>query len=175
MYIYIHTDVVLFDQADSQLILRESAQCSKADESSFQNINLHKYFNTNNLWVRLDLLRDLMQRKGGIVPLPTILNSKTVDPQLDTSTAVFQLETAMGAAIECFDGAIAVCVTRERFAPVKKCSDLLLLRSDSYIVDPNSSVLVLSPNCAEGKFMLFNVIILNFIEPQCVHFDEMFV
>jgi UDP-N-acetylglucosamine pyrophosphorylase len=138
-------------QADSQLILRESAQCAKADEASFQNINLHKYFNTNNLWVRLDLLRELMRQKGGFVPLPTILNSKTVDPQSDSSAAVFQLETAMGAAIECFDRAIAVCVTRERFAPVKKCSDLLLLRSDAYIVDPNSSVLVLSPSCAGGE------------------------
>lgn len=41
---------------------------------------------------------------------------------------VWQLETAMGAAIECFSGAAAVCVSRDRFAPVKKCSDLLLLR-----------------------------------------------
>lgn len=53
----------------------------------------------------------------------------------------------MGAAIECFAGAGAVCVPRSRFAPVKKCSDLLLLRSDAYLVDPLTSVLVLSPRC----------------------------
>ena len=88
-----------------------------------------------------------MEVKGGFVPLPTILNSKTVDPQQDTSTPVFQLETAMGAAIECFPGASAVVVPRSRFAPVKKCSDLLLLRSDAYIVD-SQNVLVLSPACA---------------------------
>ena len=52
----------------------------------------------------------------------------------------------MGAAIECFKGAGAVCVPRSRFAPVKKCSDLLLLRSDAYLVDA-SSVLVLNPKC----------------------------
>jgi phosphoglucomutase len=132
--------------ADNQLILRESAQCSKADEPKFQDTSLHQYFNTNNLWVRLDLLKVLMEAKGGFVPLPTIFNSKTVDPQQDSSTAVFQLETAMGAAIECFAGAGAVRVPRSRFAPVKKCSDLLLLRSDAYIVDA-SSVLVLSPKC----------------------------
>lgn len=56
------------------------------------------------------------------------------------------MQTAMGAAIECFPGAGAVCVSRARFAPVKKCSDLLLLRSDAYEVDA-SSVLVLSPKC----------------------------
>jgi phosphoglucomutase len=135
--------------ADGRLILRESAQCAKEDEGAFQDVSHHKYFNTNNLWVRLDLLKALMDAQGGFVPLPTIFNGKTVDPQQDTSTPVFQLETAMGAAIECFEGAGAVCVSRDRFAPVKKCSDLLLLRSDAYMVDENN-VLVLNPRC-NGK------------------------
>ena len=74
---------------DGQFILRESAQCAKADEAKFQDVHLHKFFNTNNLWVRLDTLKELMDSKGGFVPLPTILNSKTVDPQLDSSTPVF--------------------------------------------------------------------------------------
>ena len=67
--------------SDGQLILRESAQCAKEDEAAFQNVNTHQYFNTNNLWVRLDLLKALMESKGGFVPLPTLLNGKTVDPQ----------------------------------------------------------------------------------------------
>ena len=86
--------------SDQQLILRESAQCAKADEPSFQDINKHKFFNTNNLWVRLDLLKTLMVEKGGFVPLPTILNGKTVDPQQDTSTAVWQLEVIENDNIE---------------------------------------------------------------------------
>lgn len=53
---------------------------------------MHRFFNTNNLWVRLDLLKELMDARGGFVPLPTILNGKTVDPQLDSSPAVLQLE-----------------------------------------------------------------------------------
>lgn len=132
--------------SDGQLLLRESAQCAKDDDASFQDITKHQFFNTNNLWVRLDMLKALMDSRGGFVPLPTILNGKTVDPQQDTSTPVWQLETAMGAAIECFPGAAAVCVSRSRFAPVKKCSDLLLLRSDAYLVDA-SNVLVLNPAC----------------------------
>ena len=38
----------------------------------------------------------------------------------------------MGAAIEVFDGATTVTVTRERFIPVKTTNDLLLVRSDCY-------------------------------------------
>lgn len=132
--------------SDNQMLLRESAQCADKDEKMFQDITRHKFFNTNNLWVRLDLLKEMMEAKGGFVPLPTILNSKTVDPQLGDSTPVYQLETAMGAAIECFNGSGAVVVPRSRFAPVKKCSDLLLLRSDAYFVNDNN-VLQLNPAC----------------------------
>lgn len=78
--------------ADNQLILRESAQCAKEEEDMFQDITKHQFFNTNNLWVRLDLLKELMSSKGGFVPLPTIFNGKTVDPQQDSSTPVIQLE-----------------------------------------------------------------------------------
>jgi hypothetical protein len=63
-----------------------------------------------------------------------IVNKKTVDPKDPASQKVVQLETAMGAAIECFQGASAVVVPRSRFAPVKKCDDLLLLRSDAYVI-----------------------------------------
>ncbi|CAM9937518.1 unnamed protein product, partial [Heterosigma akashiwo] len=100
----------------------------------FQDITRHQYFNTNNLWIRLDKLKEAIDAAGGLIPLPMIKNAKTVDPQDGNSTPVFQLETAMGAAIECFAGAGAVVVPRNRFAPVKKCNDLLMLRSDAYVV-----------------------------------------
>ena len=35
--------------SDAQLILRESAQCSKSDEAAFQDITRHQYFNTVGL------------------------------------------------------------------------------------------------------------------------------
>jgi hypothetical protein len=66
--------------------------------------------------------------------LPVIANAKTVDPRDSTSTAVIQLETAMGAAIGCYPDAAAVEVPRVRFAPVKTTADLLALRSDAYII-----------------------------------------
>merc|ERR1712039_839811 len=61
-------------------------------------------------------------------------NDKTVDPRNKGSTKVIQLETAMGAAISCFKGATALLIPRTRFAPVKKCDDLIALRSDAYVV-----------------------------------------
>jgi len=121
--------------------------CLDEDEAAFQDINKHRYFNTNNLWIRLDKLKEIIDKFGGFVPLPMIKNSKTVDPKDDNSQKVLQLETAMGAAIECFQGASAIVVPRTRFAPVKKCDDLLLLRSDAYIINEECRP-VLNPNCS---------------------------
>jgi len=133
-------------KSDEHLVLRESAMCADEDEESFQDVNKHKFFNTNNLWIRLDKLGEIVEKYGGFIPLPMIKNKKTVDPKDDTSTKVLQLETAMGAAIELFEGASAVVVPRSRFAPVKKCNDLLLLRSDAYVVTDDYRV-KLNPRC----------------------------
>jgi phosphoglucomutase len=131
---------------DKQLILRESAMCADEDEGAFQDITKHRFFNTNNLWIRLDKLKEIVDKFGGFIPLPMIKNNKTVDPKDDSSQKVVQLETAMGAAIECFEGATAIVVPRTRFAPVKKCDDLLLLRSDAYQITEEYTT-VLNPAC----------------------------
>jgi len=133
---------------DGQNILREAAQCADEDEGDFQDITKHRFFNTNNLWIRLDKLKEEIDKAGGFIPLPMIKNAKTIDPKDDASTKVIQLETAMGAAIECFAGSGAVCVPRERFAPVKKCGDLLTLRSDCYVVTEDAR-LVTAPGVGE--------------------------
>ena len=117
---------------DGRLLLRESAQCPAADETQFQDITRHQFFNTNNLWIRLDHLKAELEKCGGVLPLALITNSKTVDPRDAASPKVIQIESAMGAAIECFTKANAVLVPRSRFAPVKTTSDLLALRSDAY-------------------------------------------
>lgn len=119
-----------------KLLLRESAQCPEADRAAFQDIRRHQFFNTNNLWIRLDALREYLANHDGLVPLPLIKNAKTVDPRNKQSTPVLQLETAMGAAIECFENTGAIVVPRSRFSPVKTTSDLLALRSDAYELTP---------------------------------------
>lgn len=114
------------------LVLREVAQCPKEELALFQDIALFRYFNTNSLWVHLPTLRRVLDERGGVLGLPLIVNEKPVDPADETSPRVFQLETAMGAAISVFDGARALRVPRERFVPVKTTNDLLALWSDLY-------------------------------------------
>ena len=121
-------------RSDGRLILRESAQCPQPDEAAFQDIARHRFFNTNNLWIRLDRLKEALDANGGLIPLPMIRNEKTADPRDPKSSKVFQLETAMGAAIESFEGAAAIAVGRDRFAPVKTTSDLLIIRSDACVL-----------------------------------------
>ncbi len=122
-------------RSDRHYLLRELAQCPDEDLSEFQNITRHRYFNTNSIWLRLDALTSALRHAGGLLPLPLIRNEKNVDPRDKNSPLVYQLETAMGAAIECFEGSMAVDVPRSRFAPVKTTSDLLAIRSDSYELD----------------------------------------
>ncbi|MCV4655782.1 UTP--glucose-1-phosphate uridylyltransferase, partial [Escherichia coli] len=74
---------------------------------------------------------------------------KTVDPADPSSTPVIQVESAMGAAIEVFEGAGALCVPRSRFVPVKTTNDLLVLRSDVYELTDDSRVVA----CAEPPFV----------------------
>ncbi len=75
-----------------------------------------------------------MRERGNHLGLPLIRNSKTLDPQDPTSPTVYQLETAMGAAIGVFEGAKAMRVPRQRFAPVKTTNELLAVRSDAYVL-----------------------------------------
>jgi UTP--glucose-1-phosphate uridylyltransferase len=119
---------------DGRLALRESAQCPEDEHQEFQDVELYKYFNTNTLWVNLVALKRLLDERDGILGLPMIVNRKTVDPRDGSSPRVFQLETAMGAAISSFPDAQALRVPRTRFAPVKTCDDLLGLRSDAYVL-----------------------------------------
>ena len=117
-----------------RLVLREIAQTPDADLTAFQDIRRHKYFNTNNVWIHLPALKKALQRKKGILGLPMIRNRKTLDPRNADSPPVFQLETAMGAAISVFDKAGAIHVPRTRFIPVKTTNDLLAIRSDNYVL-----------------------------------------
>jgi UTP--glucose-1-phosphate uridylyltransferase len=119
---------------DGGYVLRETAQTPKEDLDALQDIGRHRYVNTNNLWIDLEALRRVMAEREGVLGLPLIVNRKTVDPSDKSTPEVFQLETAMGAAIGVFDGARPIAVPRTRFSPVKTTEDLLALRSDAYVV-----------------------------------------
>ena len=117
----------LAEDKEGKLILREVAQCPEEETKEFQNIELYRYFNTNNIWIDLKALKAKFVETNNVMLLPLIVNPKKVG-----DTDIIQLETAMGAAINLFKGAQALVVPRTRFAPVKKTNDLLTVWSDFY-------------------------------------------
>lgn len=121
---------------DDTLRLLEIAQVPKDRVNDFKSVKTFKYFNTNNLWIKLDAINRVIS--DGSLSMEIIVNPKT----LGDGVPVVQLETAIGAAMKCFDRGVGVRVPRSRFLPVKKTSDLLLVMSDLY--DLQHGALVMS-------------------------------
>ncbi len=127
-------------KSDGRLILRDTAQTAPEEMHFFTDEFVHPFFHTNNLWFDLERLYAALTERGAVLGLPLIRNIKNVDPTDPTSPEVFQIETAMGAAIEVFEGATAIVVGRDRFLPVKTTNDLLLLRSDAYELEEDGAL-----------------------------------
>lgn len=119
-------------RTDGRIVLRETAQTAPADLAALADLERHRYCSTNNLWFDLAAMKQALDVREGILGLPLIRNVKTLDPADAKTPKVVQVETAMGAAIEVFEGAALVEVGRDRFVPVKTTNDLLVLRSDVY-------------------------------------------
>jgi UTP--glucose-1-phosphate uridylyltransferase len=119
-------------RADGRLVLRETAQTSPDDMAALQDLDRHRFCNTNNLWVDLPALQAQLEATDGVLDLPLIRNVKTVDPGDASTPQVVQIESAMGSAVQAFAGARSLLVERDRFVPVKTTNDLLVLRSDVY-------------------------------------------
>jgi len=155
--------------ADGRLALRESAQCPAEAADAFQDVNRYSYFNTNNLWVHLPALARLLAEHDGFLPLPTVVNRKTLDPKDPASDPVFQLETVMGTAISLFHRAAAVRVPRSRFSPVKNTNDLLGVRSDAFALTDDSRI-VLHPDRETPPVIRLDDRFFKMIE----HYEERF-
>jgi UTP--glucose-1-phosphate uridylyltransferase len=127
-------------KSDRQLILRDTAQTPNEEMHFFTDEFRHPFFHTNNLWFELEVLDRTLRERNSVLGLPLIKNEKTVDPAGPSSPKVIQIETAMGAAVEVFEGATAIGVGRERFLPVKTTGDLMVLRSDAYELEANGQL-----------------------------------
>jgi UTP--glucose-1-phosphate uridylyltransferase len=119
-------------KSDGRIVLRETAQTLPADQKALADLGRHRYASTNNLWFDIAAMQETVRARQGVLGLPLIRNVKHVDPSDPSTPEVIQIETAMGAAIEVFEGAQTIEVGRDRFVPVKTTNDLLLLRSDVY-------------------------------------------
>lgn len=109
--------------------LLEIAQVPAEHKNDFTSIKKFKIFNTNNIWVRIDAIKRVLQERT--LDLEVIVNHKTME---STGEKVIQLESAVGAAIKHFKNAHGVNVPRTRFLPVKSCSDLFIVQSDLYVL-----------------------------------------
>jgi UTP--glucose-1-phosphate uridylyltransferase len=123
---------------DGRIVLRETAQTPPEDLDRLAVLDRHGFASTNNVWFDLAAMRSLLLQRDGNLGLPFIRNLKTVDPADPSSPPVVQLECAMAAAVEMFEGATTIEVDRSRFIPVKTTNDLLVLRSDCYRLDPTT-------------------------------------
>ncbi len=119
-------------KSDGRIVLRETAQTLPQDLEALTDLDRHQFCSTNNLWFDLVAMQNELDRRDGILGLPMIRNVKHLDPGDKSTPEVIQIETAMGAAIEVFQGSQLIEVGRDRFVPVKTTNDLLVLRSDVY-------------------------------------------
>ncbi|XP_043199865.1 UTP--glucose-1-phosphate uridylyltransferase-like isoform X1 [Amphibalanus amphitrite] len=117
--------------------LLEIAQVPKEHVDEFKSVKKFRIFNTNNLWINLKAMKRVLEQE--LLTMEIIVNPKT----LPNGTNVIQLETAVGAAMKCFNGATGINVPRRRFLPVKKTDDLLLVMSNLYTLQEGT--LVMSP------------------------------
>ncbi len=113
---------------NGRLELLEIAQVDPDQRPEFMDIDRFPVFNTNNIWVDLDALAELLADVS--LSLPLIQNRKRIK-----DTDVLQLETAMGAAIGNFRRAKGLKVSRARFCPTKDIGDLFAVRSDACLLD----------------------------------------
>uniref|UniRef100_A0A915ANP6 UTP--glucose-1-phosphate uridylyltransferase n=1 Tax=Parascaris univalens TaxID=6257 RepID=A0A915ANP6_PARUN len=120
---------------ENRLMLLEIAQVPKDYVDEFKSVSKFRIFNTNNLWVRLNAIKRVVEKHE--LEMEVIVNPKHLERGVD----VVQLETAAGAAIKNFKGSCGINVPRSRFLPVKKTSDLLLLMSNLYDIDSGSLTL----------------------------------
>jgi UTP--glucose-1-phosphate uridylyltransferase len=141
-------------RSNHRLVLRETSQAPTGPDGKiipeFGDITRYEHFNTNNIWLDLEAVLSVARQHDGCIPLPLISNKKTVNPRDPQSRKVIQIETAMGAAIEVFEGARALQVPRSRFAPVKSNNDLLVVRSDVYELARDFSLTVSSARKRRG-------------------------
>ena len=140
--------------------LLEVAQVQEEHVKDFQDTKRFKYFNVNNLWVDLRVLYEKMNENS--LELALILNSKIV-----VGRKALQLESAMASAISCFTKSRLMLVPRKRFSPVKSCADLLVRRSDAYVLDLQSHALI---PCDEKKIP---IVFLSKEYKELVNFEKL--
>ncbi len=137
----------LYEDSEGKLHLLELAQVPQQHVDEFSSTRKFTVFNTNNIWVHLRHLKKRM--KQGPLDLNLIVNEKQA-----VGRPVIQLETAIGAGLENFEGAQGLVVGRDRFLPVKNTSDLMLLQSGLFVFE--NGRMTRNPTCGQKSLPLID-------------------
>lgn len=112
----------------------ESAELSQLPDETQAHIQTFPYFNTNNLWIHLPSILELLNKAP--FPLPILANKKVINQQ-DT----IQFETVIGKLIEQFDSPQFLLVDSNRFCPIKSDDDLVKVQTQQafhFVIQSNS-------------------------------------
>ena len=141
-----------YRRKDQRIILRERSQCPPEECSEFDNITRHIFFNTNNIWLNLEIL-DRLYQSGRPIHLPYIHTRRSLCLGNGRTAAVIQMEKVIGSVISVFSRVeYVLAVPRGRFLPVKHWADLVAIRSDRYRLDPSDYRLIeVAGNDAHGN------------------------
>ena len=93
---------------EGKLRLLEVAQVPKDQLEDFMSVKKFNVFNTNNLWISMPAIQRII--RNDLLDMEIIVNPLT----LEQGTNVYQLVTAIGAAMKCFDNAVGLNVPRSR-------------------------------------------------------------
>ncbi|CAB3400815.1 unnamed protein product [Caenorhabditis bovis] len=118
-------------EINGQLMHLEMPQVPPENLDDFCSTRVFKIFNTNNIWVNLKAVK---QRMPGIKS-EIIVNHKKV-----RGKDVIQLETSIGGCIKNFRKAYCMHVDRERFRPVKRVEDLVVMSSNLFKVNDDHTL-----------------------------------
>lgn len=110
----------------------EVAQCPPNKLNEFTSVNVFKYFNTNNVWIKLSAIEKIIN-SDYLQSVDIIINPK----KLEDGRQCIQLEYAIGSLVTFFDKVKCYLVPRCRFIPVKRNEDLALVRSSTYSLNDN--------------------------------------
>ena len=117
------------------LVLRETAQTPEEDLEKFGDIDTWKYFNTNNLWVNLRALAKVLDEQRRRARAADDRQQEDRRPRRQVDARGLPARDRDGRGGRRLRGRARRWSCRgARFAPVKTTSDLLVLRSDAYVL-----------------------------------------
>lgn len=116
-------------------IMVELSQCPVGCNKN--SINSFEYFNTNNMWIKISAIRELL-RKDYMDDIDIVENNKRLKDGRDC----VQLEYTIGSFVKFFDNIKCYIVGRDRFIPVKDQKDYDYVRStQNYTLNKDNWVL----------------------------------